>query len=299
MDIISGPFGKLLYFIYNQLALKNYGFTIIIFTFIIKLLLLPLTIKQLKSTAKMNEIQPYITEAQQRYKNDKEKLSQETMRIYQEHHYNPYSGCLPLIIQLPILLSLFAVITKPLTYLLNKAPEVITQLGDFVKTRITGSAQHIEIQIMNFFNANPGELSQFPGVLSKSELISFNFLGIDLGRIPTIKPGLLFGADAKIWLPLLIIPILAVGTTYLMTELSTAAAKKSGTSSNAAVPAGSGAMKLMGPALTLLFSFQLPAGVGLYWLAGNVFQILQQLVLNYFDKKNKESKLENKEDTTK
>ncbi len=284
MDIISGPFGKLLYFIYNQLSFRNYGLAIIIFTFIIKLVLLPLSIKQQKSTAKMSEIQPYIQEAQQRYKNDKEKLQQETMRIYKEHNYSPYSGCLPMLIQFPILISLFAVITKPLTFLLGKTPEVITQLGDFVKTKVAVTAQHIEIQIMNFFNANPGELTQLSGVLSKSELINFDFLGINLGFTPTYKPDLLFGVDSKIWLPLLIIPILAVGTTYLMSELTAAAARKG----NPNAPAGSSTMKWIGPAITLIFSFQLPAGVGLYWLAGNVFQIAQQLIMNYFDKKKKE-----------
>ena len=284
MNILSGPFGSILYFIYNQLSFKNYGLAIILFTFFIKLLMLPLTIKQQRSTAKMSEIQPYIQEAQQRYKNDKEKLQTETMRIYKEHNYSPYSGCLPLLIQFPIIISLFSVITKPITHLLNKTPEAITQLGDFVKTKVSVAAQHLEIQIMNFFNANPGQLDQVPGVLSKSELIDFNFLGINLGFTPTYKPNLLFGADSRIWLPLLIIPILAVGTTYLLSELTAAVSRKG----NQNAPAGSSTMKWIGPAITLIFSFQLPAGVGLYWLAGNVFQIVQQLIMNYFDKKKTE-----------
>lgn len=284
MDILSGPFGKLLYFIYNQLAFRNYGLAIIIFTFIIKLVMLPLSIKQQRSTVKMSEIQPYIQEAQQRYKNDKEKLQQETMRIYKEHNYSPYSGCLPLLIQFPIIISLFSVITKPITHLLNKSAEVVTQLGDFVKTKASVTAQHLEIQIMNFFNANPGELDQLPGILSKSELIDFNFLGINLGFTPTYKPNLLFGADSKIWLPLLIIPILAVVSTFLLSVLTAAVARRG----NPNAPAGSSTMKWIGPAITLIFSFQLPAGVGLYWLAGNVFQITQQLIMNYFDKKKKE-----------
>ena len=82
LDFIAYPLGRFLYFIYNTIAFGNYGLALILFTVIVRLALLPLTIKQYKSTAKMQQIQPKIQEIQKRYKNDKEKLNTELMRVY-------------------------------------------------------------------------------------------------------------------------------------------------------------------------------------------------------------------------
>ena len=127
-DFIAKPLGQFLYFVYNTIAFKNYGLAIIIFTIVIKLVLLPLTIKQYRSTAKMQEIQPLIEDIQRRYKNDKEKMNQELMKLYQEHKYNPAGGCLPLLIQMPILFSLDCAINQPLRFILNKKPAQSTKL---------------------------------------------------------------------------------------------------------------------------------------------------------------------------
>ncbi|MDD4297835.1 MAG: membrane protein insertase YidC, partial [Ruminiclostridium sp.] len=100
-DFIAKLLGPVLHFIYETIAFHNYGLSLIFFTVLIKAALLPLTIKQLKSTAKMQEIQPEVTKLQQRYKNDKEKLNQETMKLYQDKGVNPMGGCLPMLVQLP------------------------------------------------------------------------------------------------------------------------------------------------------------------------------------------------------
>lgn len=93
-DFLAYPLGKFLKFIYD-IAFENYGLAIIIFTFIVRLALLPLTIKQHKSTMKMQEIQPLINDIQKKYKDDREAMNQELMKLYQEHNYNPAGGCLP------------------------------------------------------------------------------------------------------------------------------------------------------------------------------------------------------------
>ena len=129
-DFITVPLGQFLYFVYNTVAFKNYGVSVIIFTIIIKLVLLPLTVKQYRSTSKMQEIQPLIQDIQRRYKNDKEKMNQELMKVYQEHKYNPASGCLPMLIQLPVIFSLYWVINQPLKFLLRKSAEQIAALGN-------------------------------------------------------------------------------------------------------------------------------------------------------------------------
>jgi YidC/Oxa1 family membrane protein insertase len=94
----------------------NYGYSIIIFTIITKVLLLPINIKQTESTKRMNEINPKMKEIQEKYKGDKEKMNQKLIELYKEHNYNPASGCLPALIQMPILFALFYVIQDPVKY---------------------------------------------------------------------------------------------------------------------------------------------------------------------------------------
>lgn len=114
LDFIARPLGMLLKLIFDFIG--DYGYSIIIFTIITKLILLPINIKQTESTKRMNEINPKMKEIQEKYKNDKEKLNQKLMELYKEHNYNPASGCLPAIIQMPILFSLFYVIREPIKY---------------------------------------------------------------------------------------------------------------------------------------------------------------------------------------
>lgn len=114
MSIISNLLGVVLKTIFDFIG--NYGLSIIVFTIFVKVLLLPLTIKQTKSTKAMQDIQPKIKEIQETYKNKPEKQQQELMKVYQEANINPLAGCLPLLIQMPILIGLFTVLRDPVTY---------------------------------------------------------------------------------------------------------------------------------------------------------------------------------------
>lgn len=114
LDFIAQPLGMLLRFIFDFVG--DYGYSIIIFTILTKILLLPINIKQTESTKRMNEINPKMREIQEKYKNDKEKMNQKLLELYKEHNYNPASGCLPALIQMPILFALFYVIRDPIKY---------------------------------------------------------------------------------------------------------------------------------------------------------------------------------------
>ena len=140
--------------------------------------------------------------------------------------------------------------------------------------------------VVNYFNDHISELSNVSELLQPSELINFNFLGINLGLIPTIDTSRLFGSEAVVYLPLLLIPILAVVTTYFSTKLVTPSASEN--KNNDAAAGTQSTMALIGPLMTLFFSFQLPAGVGLYWIVSNVFQIFQQLYINKYVLRKKE-----------
>lgn len=107
MNILS----QLIQYLYNLTAaigIPNYGLAIILFTIVIKLLLFPLTSMQIRSMRVMQELQPQLQEIQKKYKNDPQKSQQAMMELYQKHKVNPFSGCLPLLAQMPILYALFS-----------------------------------------------------------------------------------------------------------------------------------------------------------------------------------------------
>ena len=146
MSYIYKLFGAILEAIYS--VIPNFGWAIIIFTVLVRILLLPLMVKQQKSMVNMQKIQPELTKIQKKYANDKEKLNEETMKLYQQNNVNPMGGCLPLIIQMPILIAVYRIIQQPVTYLLKidlpaKVFEVLKQ-----------SATDTELNVVAFVTNN-------------------------------------------------------------------------------------------------------------------------------------------------
>jgi len=264
MQIITQPLGFLLLTLYS--FIHNYGLTIIIFTFLVKLIILPLTIKQQKSMAETQRIQPLLAELQVKYKTDKAKLNEETMKLYKEHNVNPAGGCLPLLIQMPIIIGLYWVITQPLTHMFGLNADQIASLKE--ATGVVG-IQQIDIaksltrEILNNLN------------LSNVQIIDFNFLGLDLGATPNMNhPSILW-----------IIPVLAAASTYAVSMLS-APAKNPNAPANDMANSMATMTKIF-PLMTAWFTFSFPAGVGLYWIISNVFQVIQQYALNIYLKGHK------------
>lgn len=288
LDFLAKPLGQFLYFIYNNIAFHNYGLAIIFFTIIVRMILLPLTIKQYKSTAKMQEIQPLITDIQNRYKNDKEKLNQELMKVYQENNANPAGGCLPLLIQFPIIITLYWVVVQPLKFMLLKSADQIDALAEFVQ-----KAQNLatpllknqrEIMILSYFDKHRDALSQVNGLLGENELINFNnFLGLHLGETATYKIDKLFGPEAYIYIPLFILVVISVVTMFISTKISMPKPQNDKKGSSQQAAAGmSNSMMYVGPIMTALISFSIPSGVVLYWTVGYIVQLFQQLYINKF-----------------
>ena len=115
MGIIAKPIGYLLALIYKLVG--NYGISLIILTVIVKLVLYPLYAKQIKSTANMSDMSEKSKEIQKRYANDREKMNEEMQKLYAESGFNPMSGCLPMLIQFPIIMGLFALLRNPMKYM--------------------------------------------------------------------------------------------------------------------------------------------------------------------------------------
>ena len=131
MGFLGTPLGWIMRFIYD--FIQNYGFTLIIFTILVRMLMFPLSVKQQKSTAKMQVFQPKIQKLQKQYKNDKQRLQEETMKLYEEEGYNPMSSCLPLVINMVVLFGMIDVVYKPLKHLLGVSSDLVNQATELLK----------------------------------------------------------------------------------------------------------------------------------------------------------------------
>lgn len=173
-DIINVPLGYLFKWIY--FVVGNYGWTIILFTIITKLILFPLTLKQQKSMKKTQALQPKLAAIQQKYQYDKDKLNQETMKLYQESGVNPMGGCLPTLIQFPILIALYNIIRKPISYVMLLSKDAVMQVFE----RINGTAadSFARIDQIDLANKMSGAFDKVSEFISQNDLINFHFLGL-------------------------------------------------------------------------------------------------------------------------
>lgn len=281
LDLIAIPMGAVLKFIYNNLAFQNYGIAIILLTVGIKSLLFPLAIKQVQSTSKMGELQPQMQKIQKKYKDDKEKQSMEMMKLYQEYKINPTGGCLPLLIQMPILFSLYYVISQPLKYMYGKFPQVIMQLYSMIPQGAEKIENMKDLSVIAYFNSHSEQLAAVSHLLKPEDLLNMNFLGINLGEIPTLDPTSYISAGTSLHSCfLLLIPVLSALTSYLSVKYSmkdtprkNEADKKEPMLDN---------MALVSPFMSGVIAFTVPAGLGLYWITGNVYQIIQQMFIDMY-----------------
>ena len=276
---------------------QNYGVAIILFTVVMKLLLLPLNIKSQKAMKKQQKIQPVLAELQKKYANDQQKLQQETMKLYKENNVSMAGGCLPMLIQMPILVALYQAIQRPLTYMFNvpykNVPDDILQKVTALKEAVIESGRNIG----NLANLDAGQLLQSSQISISSWAgevgekvhewyINFNFLGLDLSRSPQDALSHLGDIAGNLSVVLLlIIPVVAVISSVAQSKISMKLSGQDKKSGNDQAQAMNGMMTWMMPIMTGFFTFTLPAGIGLYWIVSGFLQVLQQLALNYYFEK--------------
>lgn len=287
-------FGWILKFIYNLVG-NNYALALIVFTLFFRLILLPSTISQQKGAAKQMRMQAKVNRIQEKYKDyqkaDKQQLiQQETQALYQKEGYSSMTGgCLPLLIQLPIMWGLYGAVYKPLSYILGIGSDALVKFADIYKD-ITGTAIDVlksgstqaEMLILEKFNEiapKATEVSQ--DVINTIQNFDFTVLGIPLYARPSFDTIKNFGSATAIDRWLLLIPILAA-LTSLMTSLLTQKRQEKNNPANAAQNKQmSCMMMLMMPLMSLWITFSLPAAVGMYWIISNVVAFLQTLILGY------------------
>lgn len=289
-QILYVPFGFLFRILFDFVG--NYGLALVIFTLFFRLILLPSAVKQQKGMAKQYRLQPKLKRIREKYQdyapNERnQKIQMETNELYQQEGYSAMSaGCLPMLLQLPILWGLYGIIRMPLTHVLGIGEEAVLALTTAVKELSSVSARtaaYAESMVISHLEellaADPELMTKFPEAIAKIQEFDFRIFGIDLGTIPsmdTFKNWADSTTEAKL---ILLIPILSGLTSLLTSVLSQVRQKK--TNPDAQMQ-GMGCMMLSMPLMSLWFTFQFPAGMGMYWILSNVFAFFQTLILGHF-----------------
>ena len=265
-------FGYLLNFIYE--LVNNYGLAIIIFSIIIKVVFLPMSIKQQKTMKKTAKLQEKMKELQFKYKNNPEMLNKETMALYKSENASPFGGCFSSIIQIILLLSVFFLVQSPLTYM----RKVDTAVIDDYKTKLeqsgedTGALNYPEITII-----------KENGQEDERVYINMDFLGLDLSSVPVSDL-----TDYRV----LIIPALYVISSVISMRISTNVSQKkkkedgdnSENNEMDAIEQANKNMMYIMPVMSVSIALIAPLGLALYWLVNNLLMIVEKLVMNKFMK---------------
>lgn len=262
---IANILGWIIRIIYNH---TNYFISILLFTILTKLILLPLYISQIKSTEEMNKIGPMAKKIQDKYKNDKNKQAEELTKLYAEHKVNPIGGCLPALIQIPLIFAMFYIVKQPLTYVINMPQE---QIIEYTK-------QYLGREEVSEKEARAYEIN----VANEYGLIDMN-VGkyINLGKAPQ---DVFNKDDSKKSHPIaLVVPILSVVFSIISIKISQ---KNSNMTEEQMEMQKS--MNIMMPLLSASISYSMPLALGIYWLMGSILGILQQLFINKAVKKNED-----------
>ena len=290
-DFFASIFGYLLSFLYN--LVNNYGIAIILFTVIIKLLLLPLSIKQQKTMKKSAKIQEKMQVIQFKYKNDPEKMNQEIMNLYKTENMNPFSGCLTAIVQMLLILSVFYLVKSPVTYMQKLTGEEQGKVQTYL-TQIQESGKEVskiypEIDLIREYNLLK-EKNPEDETIEKFN-IQMNFFGLDLNKIPQQNM-----TDYTVY----IIPILYIMSSFISIRMTTAMQQKQNKQSKTVIDGETGKelikkddenemdavmqtnkmMSWMMPVMSISIAFVAPLGLALYWLINNVLMILERLILD-------------------
>lgn len=310
--IIVGPIawilGQVIDFFFNIIYslgvhANSLGISIILLTIFTRCLLIPLSYKQQKSMFKMQALSPELKKIQEKYKGStsdpeiQRKMQMETQKLYSDNNVSPFSGCLPLLIQLPIFLGLYQVMQNPFKYI-DVINDIYTQLSTIVLTAAQTDSTLLEIvrsfaqfgsvpdgttidvdlfnRIINLLD--PGEVDQLKTAVASVDFdtayeaktsIEY-FLGLNL----TETVGFALS-------PKLIIPILSGVTTFLSSWIMT----KKNKTTDPAMKSQQRIMNITMPLMMAWITLSLPGGIGVYWIVSNIFQLCQQLILNrHFEK---------------
>ncbi len=272
LDFIIIPFGWLMKVLYNLVS--NYGVALLLFTLITRIVMLPLSIKQQKSMAKMTVYNPLIQEVQKKYANNREKMNEEMTKLYTEYDIKPTMGCGPMIFQMAFVMILYEVIRKPLRFFVGLSSDVynsVIELANTLMTPATGATantfqdafiiNNIQSGGTEFMELIPAEMYQ---TIQELDFTLFGLRSMDLTQIPE------FGWNLLMLIPLL--SAISMIASQFITSLVTGQKMK-----------GAAGIMMYGMSIWIgWLGFTLPAALSLYWFYANIIGLVQSIVLRKF-----------------
>ena len=285
---ICEPFAWLVRLFYN--LTNSYGVALILFTLVIKLIMLPFQMKSKKSMMRMSRVSGQMQELQKRYAKNQAKLQEEMQKLYEEEGVNPMSGCLWSLIPFPILIALYSIIRQPITHFMMLSKDVLQTV---VQSAADAGVNLTNIVMMDKATGAPalkdglyqlasyGQINLVKAVqemgLSTPEGwfdMNYNFLGLDL----TATPWEYVKSFTFTWavIGVILIPILAGLSQFVFSKLT----MKTQPQADAAGGASMKSMMYMMPLMSVYIAFIMPAALGVYWIAQSVFSLIQEAILN-------------------
>lgn len=284
MELLYDAFGFVLGLLYK--LVNNYFVAIGLFALLVKLILLPSAIKQQKGTATQTRLQPKLRRIQERYKGDKnaqQKIQEEQQALYQREGFNPMNmGCLPMLIQFPVIFGLYGAVYKPLTYAVGISKDALKILTDLATglgeaaEKASSNARMIEISVIDNIEkiwdaaiAKGVDVSVLEQIRTFGEE-EFNFFGYSLSQNPSFSPLTL----------LTLIPVFSFLTSIATSLIGHIRQKR--TNPAAAKNPTMGCMTFGMPLISLYFVTMFPAAIGIYWIINNIYSFIQTLVVGHF-----------------
>ena len=278
ISLIGDFFGFFMYWCFK--FVKNYGLTIILFTLVTKIILLPISIMVQKNSIKMVKMYPSMNRIKAKYFGNKDLISEEQYNLYKENNYHPMLDLVPVVAQLVILMGVIDVIYKPLRHLLKISAEGIQALLDAFNnlTGVSLEVGSIQIQLVSYLSQNENlakftsELGDKMGnLISQADLdmitnLNLHFCGFDFGVVPWEVKGIA-----------LLMPVLAAASSWLMCFTQ----NKSNVLQSEQSKGNQWTTLLISVGLSLYLGLFVPAGVGFYWIVSNLMSIAQMYILNW------------------
>ncbi len=276
LDIIAIPLGWIIKVCYS--LVNNYFVALLLFAIVMQIILLPFSIKQQKNSVQQAKLAPKTAAIRKKYagRNDaqtQQKMQQEIQEMYQKEKFSPFGGCLPLLIQMPILLALYNVVMNPLRYITGISMDTINQIQTHMTDDlgIVLNPRGLYIDILNHVREDlPYYVEKFADLADKT-LPDMTFIGTDLSQIPT------FTFQPFDWL--MLVPILTFVFMLLTQKITRMFTYQSPETIEAQK---SPSMKIMNwsmPLLSVWIAFSVPAAIGLYWIFRNIISCIQQIIL--------------------
>ena len=282
-DIINVPFGFVIRFC-NKIVGNQYILALLLFAIILEIVLLPFGIKQQKNSIKQAKLRPKEMAIRKKYagRDDqptKQKMTMEIQELYQKEGYNPMGGCLPLLIQFPILIALYNIVMSPLHYICQLSTSTIQNLVGVVNSYgyefdvASVATRNIDLMgaVKNVLGQNPAAFSGVEGFnLTAADLPNLTVFGaIDLGAIPSFK--------SFDWL--LLIPILTFVVYFFSMKLTRKLSYQPTTANDPAMGCSNKMMDIVMPLFSVYITFIVPAAIGVYWIFKSILGVVKQWIL--------------------